>query len=90
MDIPKEVRGFFDGNNRLKSWPGKFGKQKTALGLIAEKFDADREYSATQVNEILNANHTFNDPAQLRRSMIEMKLLDRSQDGRKYWKVEKE
>ncbi len=74
MDIPKEVRGFFDENNRLKSWPGKFGKQKTALGLIAEKFDADREYSATQVNEILNANHTFNDPAQLRRSMIEMKL----------------
>ena len=87
MDIPKAVRGFFDSEGRMKSWPAKFSKQQIALGLLAEKFEIGKEYTEREVNELLGELHTFNDPAQLRRSMIEHKLLDRTQDGRKYWRT---
>ena len=89
MDIPKSVKGFFDGEGRMKSWPGKFGKQQIAMGLLADKFESGREYDEKEINEFLNTLHTFNDPAQLRRSMIEMKLFDRTPDGRKYWEIDK-
>ncbi len=84
--MPKSVKGFFDAEGKMKSWPAKFGKQMIALSLLAEKFESGKEYDEKEVNELLNTLHTFNDPAQLRRSMIEMKLLDRTPDGRRYWK----
>lgn len=57
-----------------------------ALGFLAAKFEAGREYSEKEVNEILNQNHTFGDPAMLRRELYMKKLLDRTPDGGKYWK----
>ncbi len=89
MDIPKSVKGFFDEEGRMKSWPGKFGKQQIAMGLLAEQIESGKEFDEKEINEVLNTLHTYNDPASLRRSMIEQKLMDRTPDGRKYWKVEK-
>ncbi len=88
MEIPKAIRGFFDGD-KLKQWPGKYSKKLLCIEYIAEKIEAGKEFSDAEIKEVLNEWHTFNDPATLRRELIEAKVLDRSPDGRLYWKVEK-
>ena len=87
MEIDAQVRQFFDEDFRLKQWPGKYSKQAICIKLIVEHFDYDKEYDGTAIKEILNLAHTFNDPALLRRELVSSKLMDRSADGRKYWRV---
>lgn len=86
MDINPEIRGFIDAEGKIKSWPSKQSKQILIIDLLKDKFEAGRTYSAPEVNEIINANHTFGDPALLRRELINWKHLERSQDGKNYWK----
>jgi len=87
MDISPELRSFIDAEGKLKSWPAKRSKQLLLLELLAPKFEAGRQYSAPEVNEILNASQTFGDPALLRRELIDQKHLMRSPDGKSYWKA---
>ena len=86
MEIPPEVQPFFDGDGKLKQWPGKQSKQVIVIGLLAEGFEDGKQYTEIEVNNILNSLHTYRDPVSLRRSLIEYKLLSRSTDGRSYWK----
>ena len=60
-----------------------------ALEFLAAKFEVGREYSEKEVNEILNQNHTFGDPAMLRRELYIARLLDRTPDGSRYWRQER-
>jgi len=55
------------------------------LEYLFEKFDAEKNYTEREVNEILNQHHTFGDPAMLRRELFEKKMLRRTLDGRTYW-----
>lgn len=87
MEIPEGLKGFLDKNFKLKSWPSRKHREKQLLALefLAGKFEPGREYSEKEVNEILNQNHTFGDPAMLRRELYMKKLLDRTPDGSRYW-----
>lgn len=85
-NIPNEMSGFFSKDGQLKSWPAKRGKKLIAIAILSEKFEADREYSEKEVNEILNEWHTFSDAALLRRELFENKWLNRTTDGSRYWK----
>ncbi len=87
MEIDAQVRQFFDEEFKLKMWPGKFGKQGICLKLIVEHFEFEREYSGAEVKDVLDQAHTFNDPALLRRELVSSKLMDRSPDGRTYWRI---
>ena len=86
MDIHQQLRGFLDSEQRLKTWPAKPNKQQLALEYLASKFEASRDYSEKEVNEILNHHHTFGDPALLRRELFMKFFLNRTDDGRRYWK----
>jgi len=86
MDINPELRGFIDAEGKIKSWPGKQSKQFLLLEILAEKFELGRSYTAQEINEVLNGCHTFGDPALLRRELINQKHLQRSPDGKSYWK----
>ena len=90
MENLQQLRGYMDENGKFVQFPGKKQKKKQALLLefLATKFQTDVEYSETQVNEILNQHHTYNDPATLRRLMFGSGLLKRTLDGRRYWKGE--
>ncbi len=59
------------------------------LEYLASKFEAGWEYSEKEINAILDQNHTFGDPAMLRRELFMKKLLDRAPDGSRYWKPDK-
>jgi hypothetical protein len=50
------------------------------------RFAPRRDYTEKEVNALLNAQHTFGDPATLRRELVNMKLLGREADCSRYWK----
>jgi len=82
------LKGFLDKDSKLKTWPSRKHREKQLLALefLAAKFEAGREYSEKEVNELLNRHHTFGDPAMLRRELFMKKLLDRTPDGNRYWR----
>jgi hypothetical protein len=82
-----ELEAFRDSRGRLKAWPRKRRLQSAALGLIAEAFEEGRDYSAAELAEVLAREHAFNDPALLRRSLIEHGLMERTADGSRYWRT---
>ena len=86
LEIEKEIRGFFDKDGMLKSWPSKLKKQELVLAWVVENFEKRREYSATEIKDVLNQCHTFGDPVLLRRELIDKKHLHRTQDGKTYWR----
>ena len=78
-----------DDQGRFTQFPGKKQKKKQLhmLQYLATSFEEGRSYTEQQVNDILNEQHTFGDPASLRRLMFGQGLLGRTLDGRRYWKV---
>ena len=89
VDKYKALQGYMDEQCRFHSLPGKRQKKKQLLMFqyLAQQFELGKKYTEKEVNEILNLHHTFEDPASLRRLMFGSKLLDRTLDGRVYWRV---
>ncbi len=83
------LKGYQDSDGKFNRLPGKKQKKKLdeMLTVLASKFELEKEYTEIEVNEILNLYHSFNDPATLRRLLYGTKVLDRTLDGRKYWRV---
>lgn len=89
MENLQSLRGYIDENGKFDKFPGKKQKKKQSLMLqiLASKFEIGIDYTELQVNEILNQQHTFKDPASLRRMMFGNGLLGRTIDGKRYWKI---
>ena len=71
---------------RLKAIPAKNRKKLAALHCLSGKFEAGRQYTEAEVNEILDDWTEFHDPATLRREMFNKHLLNLTTDCRAYWK----
>ena len=80
---------YFDANSRLTRWPPKFSDQEPCLWALWSKIPPRKILSEQAINDFLIANHHFEDPALLRREMIERKMLTRTLDGREYRRVER-
>ncbi|MEM1327867.1 MAG: DUF2087 domain-containing protein [Bacteroidota bacterium] len=82
------LKNYLDRNNKFVRLPGKRQKDKQHLMLVflATKFEMGRDYTEQEVNQLLNRYHSFNDPATLRRLMFGKQLLDRTIDGKRYWR----
>ena len=76
----------FDAAARLVRLPHKFSVQQMVMWALWTRFAARRDYTEKEVNALLNAQHTFGDPATLRRELVNMKLLGRESDCSRYWK----
>lgn len=83
------LKGYLDNDGKFGRMPGKKQKKKVALMLefLAEQFELGVQYTEMEVNTILNQHHSFKDPATLRRLMFGSKLLDRTLDGKAYWRT---
>lgn len=77
----------FDADGRLTRWPIKYSVQRLMLWGLWMRFDARRRYSEREVNEVLKAWHLFGDHCTLRRELVEMKMLERSDGGAEYRKL---
>ena len=87
-EILRDLLPFLDESGRLISLPAKHKKKLLALWYLAGKVEAGREYSEPEVNDLLDEWTLFHDPATLRRELYNKRLLDRTTDCRRYWKVE--
>ncbi|MDD6261704.1 MAG: DUF2087 domain-containing protein [Clostridiales bacterium] len=77
---------FLDHSGRLTALPAKNRKKLTALWYLSQKIEAGRKYTEAEINDLLDKNTTFHDPATLRRELYNKHLLDRTADCRFYWK----
>lgn len=77
----------FDAQGRLVRWPSRHQVQRYAIWGLWLHFDSRRVYTEAEVNEVINAHHNFGDHCTLRRELVEMKLLARSDGGREYRKL---
>lgn len=83
-ELKSVLRNFLDGEGKLTAFPAKRKMKIAALFYLSEKFEAGRDYSEREVNELLLQWHSFSDPATLRRELYDYRFLDRSIDGRTY------
>ncbi|HYO72506.1 MAG TPA: DUF2087 domain-containing protein [Archangium sp.] len=87
--VSEKLARYLDAEGRLKGWPSKRSDQLQALHYLAARLPAGVEWSERELNDLLKGLHTFGDWALLRRDLYDARLLDRSLDGRRYWKVSK-
>ena len=80
---------YFDANGRWVRWPTKFSQQDPCLWVLWSRVPPRKTFSERQINELLLANHLFEDPALLRREWIERRMVTRTLDGRVYQRVER-
>ena len=85
--VSEKLSRYLDVEGRLKGWPSRRSVQLEALRYLADRLPAGVEWNEQELNILLKALHTFGDWALLRRDLYEVRLLDRSLDGRRYWKV---
>ena len=87
-DTEDILKGYRNEEGKFTRLPGKKQKKKldAMIEFLATKFETEKKYSELEVNEILNQYHSFNDPATLRRLLFGMSLLNRTKDGRAYWR----
>lgn len=81
---------FLDKAGKIVRIPALNRTRIPVLAYLAGKFEEGRIYNEKEVNEIINAWHTFGDYFILRRLLIDYKFLERTPDGAKYWVVKKE
>jgi hypothetical protein len=88
MDPLKNMENYLDELNRIKIWPSKKNNRLPLLKYLYDQFKRGYVYNEKEVNQLLKKLHTFEDPALLRREMVEIGYLSRLPDGSKYWVVD--
>lgn len=84
--LPKEIQRFVDSDGRVTLWPRRERDREAILDLLVNKFRRNQLYHEVEVNEILNQWHTFQDPANLRRQLVDYGYLGRTESGARYWR----
>jgi len=87
VTFPSQLRHFVDAEGRLKQWPVKQKLQRLAIAALAAAIPSGPRFSEREINELLNAHHTFDDAAILRRFLCDLGYLARERDGSAYWRV---
>src|SRR5262252_5194403 len=59
----RRLSRYFDATGRLLRWPKKFSHQEPCLWVVWTKLPPRKTLSEREVNEVLLANHAFEDPA---------------------------
>ena len=89
-EIAFELRPFLNEQGQLISLPAKNKKKLLAIWYLAERIPARRTFTEAEINDAIDDQTTFRDHATLRRELYNHHLLDRTSDGKTYWKEETE
>lgn len=74
-----------DKDGKIIRWPSKKPERDAVLSYIINKFEAGKDYTEMQVNELIKSWHTFSDHTMIRRELVTAKLINRTPDGKRYW-----
>ncbi len=86
----EQVLRHFDAGGRLASWPAKTWMQHLALWGLWSHLPAGRKMTEREISAWLNDRHLFDDAAILRRTLAELRLVTRTDDGREYLRTERQ
>lgn len=84
----RELQPFLNERGQLKNWPAKKKRKVLALWYLAGQMEMGKVYSEAEINTLLDEWTVFHDPATLRRELFNHFLLNRTADGRQYWRAE--
>jgi hypothetical protein len=83
------VAGAFGPDGTLLRWPSKTNHQELCVWVLWARLPAREVMDERQISAWLNQRHEFGDAALLRRTMVTMGLVTRTQDGREYRRIER-
>ena len=78
----------FDDKGQLSNWPAKTGIQHLCLWAVWALLPSRTILNEREISDVINQKTAISDAAQVRRSLVEMKLLTRTKDGSQYQRVE--
>lgn len=84
----RELQPFLNEKGQLTALPAKNKKKLLAIWYLAAKPEPGREYTESAINDALDDWMTFRDHATLRRELYNKRLLDRTDDGARYWRAD--
>jgi len=90
LDKVAKLARYFGTGGVLESWPARTNHQSLAMWVMWSRLPPREQFSEIEISEMLDLWHGFGDRALLRRSLIDGKLVERTRDGRAYWRVERE
>jgi predicted transcriptional regulator len=82
----KVLANFTDADGRIISFPAQRKKYMVLLRYVVRAFEMEKRYTEKQVNEILARYNE--DTADLRRSLIDSRMMARESGGSAYWRLE--
>jgi hypothetical protein len=88
MRLIERALAQFDDAGRLVQWPAKRAVQTLALWALWAVLPASTVLRESEVSAALVPEHTFGDPATLRRTMVSCKMLSRKVGAVDYCRVE--
>ena len=80
------IENYSHADGRLKTIPSQRKKLEVVLRYVVRAFELESRYTEKQVNAILARFH--DDTASLRRELVSYGLMERTDNGTEYWKVE--
>ncbi len=84
--LPEALHRFVDRDGLVTLWPRRERDREAILDYLVNKFQRNQLYSEVEVNEVLNQWHTFQDPANMRRQLVDYGYLGRTSSGDRYWR----
>mgnify|MGYP000595182053 CR=1 FL=1 len=85
----KKAQRVFDTAGIMTRWPKQTTTQALCMWAFWTRLPADTDMTEKQVNAVLIAGHRFGDHALLRRSLIDHRLVTRTNDGATYRRIER-
>ena len=79
----------FDRQCKLVQWPAKASQRVICLWVLWSRIPARTVLDEHHLNQLLKAEHTFNDVALLRRDLFDNRMVSRTADGREYRRIER-
>lgn len=80
------IKNYLNAEGKLISFPSKRKLKVAAMFYIAASVDEGVMYSEKEINDMINNMCLFHDAALLRREMYNYRFIDRTLDGKIYWK----
>ncbi|WP_226621429.1 DUF2087 domain-containing protein [Alloyangia pacifica] len=78
----------FDGQGRLLRFPGRTAMQALCLWPLWARIPPRQSFTEREISARIDTLCAFRDAAQIRRTMVENRMLERTRDGAVYTRIE--
>lgn len=86
-NVKQQITTFLDTIWRVKTRPTNSTKQMLVISYLAQKIPGDREFTETQVNDLLTMRHTFWNSALLTNELYTYWHVSRNSNGTWYKRI---